>query len=102
MEAEGLLLPLSGFLPPDLLPSDLLPSDLPPSDLLPSDLPPSDLPPSDFPPSLLGLLLDPAPLDAASLEVPEDEGAFALPVLDSAPVEDEDSAFIAFFLDSDG
>ena len=79
---EGLLLPLSGLLPPDLLPSDLLPSDLPPS--------------------LLGLPLDPAPLDVPPLEVPEVEGAFALPVLDSAPVEDEDSAFIAFFLDSDG
>ena len=79
---EGLLLPLSGLLPPDLLPSDLLPSDLPPS--------------------LLGLPLDPAPLDVPPLEVPEVEGVFALPVLDSAPVEDEDSAFIAFFLDSDG
>ena len=79
---EGLLLPLSGLLPPDLLPSDLLPSDLPPS--------------------LLGLPLDPAPLDVPPLEVPEVEGVFALPVLDSAPVEDEDSAFMAFFLDSDG
>jgi len=79
---EGLLLPLSGLLPSDLVPSDLLAPD--------------------FPPSPLEALLDPAPLDAPPLEVPEDEGAFALPVLDSAPVEDEDSAFIAFFLDSDG
>ena len=82
-----MLLPLSGWLPPDLRPSDLLPSDLLPS---------------DFPPSLLGLLLDPAPLEVPALEVSEDEGAFVLAVLDSAPVEDEDSAFIAFFLDSDG
>jgi hypothetical protein len=41
-------------------------------------------------------------LDVPPLEVPEVEGAFALPVLESAPVEDEDSAFMAFFLDSTG
>jgi hypothetical protein len=50
-------------------------------------------------PSLLAV---PPLLVAPSLEEPEDEGELPLSVLDWAPVEDEDSAFIAFFLDSDG
>jgi hypothetical protein len=82
LEEVGLLLPLS-LLPPSLLP-------------LP--LPPLDPPPLDAP----SLLAVPPLLVAPSLEVPEDEGELPLSVLDWAPVEDEDSAFIAFFLDSDG
>jgi hypothetical protein len=73
-------------------------------------LPLSDLPLSDLPPSLLALLLVPPPLDVPPLpmledvppEVPEVEGVLSLAVLDSGAVEDEVSAFIAFFLDSDG
>ena len=83
---------LGGLEEADLL---LAPSVLPPSlpPLLPLAPPPLEAPsPLEAPPVL----------DGPSPEVPEDEGELSLPVLDWAPVEDEDSAFIAFFLESDG
>jgi len=59
-----------------------------------------------LPPSLDELVPEPPPLDApfaeSLLELPEVDEELESPVLDWAPVDDDDSDFIAFFRDSDG
>jgi len=59
-----------------------------------------------FPPSLDEPAPAPPPLDAplaeSLLEPPEVDEELESPVLDWAPVDDDDSDFIAFFRDSDG
>ena len=59
-----------------------------------------------LPLSLDGLDVAPPPLDAlfveSALELPEVGEEPESPVLDWAPVEDDDSDFIAFFRDSEG
>ena len=56
--------------------------------------------------SVDGLDPEPPPLDAplaeSLLELPEVDEELESPVLDWAPVDDDDSDFIAFFRDSDG
>jgi hypothetical protein len=59
-----------------------------------------------LPLSVDALAPEPPPLDALLaeplLELPEVDEELESPVLDWAPVDDDDSDFIAFFRDSDG